>query len=90
MDNKHNDFNNFKVYSNEQLGKVFSFDGEAGIIVSQYGEYPFSKQDIKDGSVLTKGDIVAFRVNHLPFPDETIQVAKFIKKEKEDVLNLKH
>jgi len=74
MDNKYN------VYNDVQYGKVYSYDGEAGIIVSKDGKYLFSKKDIYNDAALVKEDIVAFRVNHLPFPDEVVKVARSIEK----------
>ena len=76
---------NFNNYSREQFGKIFSFDGEAGIIVTENNEYPFSIKDVYNKDDLVKGDIVTFRVNHLPFGNEVIDVAKFIKKD--DLVN---
>ncbi len=79
----------FSIYNDKQYGKVFSYDGEAGIIIGKDGEYVFTKQDIYNDSALAKGDVVAFRVNHLPFPDETVNVAKFIQKEETQELKRK-
>lgn len=77
MDN--NIYNNF---SDLKYGKVFSFDGEAGIIVTGDEEVIFSKKDLSNNiDDLVKGDVVTFRINHLPFGDEVVQVAKFIKKD---------
>lgn len=77
MDN--NIYNNF---SDVKYGKVLSFDGEAGIIVTGDEEVIFSKKDLNNNiDDLVKGDVVTFRINHLPFGDEVVQVAKFIKKD---------
>ena len=73
--------NIFNNYNNEQLGKIYDFDGEAGIIVTDNKEYNFSKKDIVGDYDLDKGDIVTFRINHLPFGNEVISLAKFIKRE---------
>ncbi len=75
MDNIYNNFNK------EQFGKIYDYDGEAGIIVTDNEEYNFSKKDIVGDYDLTKGDIVTFRINHLPFGNEVIYLAKFIKRE---------
>jgi hypothetical protein len=72
---------NYNNYSKLQYGKVYEFDGEAGIIITDEGEYVFDKKDIRDNSYLEKGDVVIFRINHLPFGNEVIELAKFIKKE---------
>ena len=77
MDN--NIYNNF---SDVKYGKVLIFDGEAGIIVTGDEEVIFSKKDLNNNiDDLVKGDVVTFRINHLPFGDEVVQVAKFIKKD---------
>ena len=77
MDN--NIYNNF---SDVKYGKVLSFDGEAGIIVTGDEEVIFSKKYLNNNiDDLVKGDVVTFRINHLPFGDEVVQVAKFIKKD---------
>ena len=70
-----------KIFSKELLGKVYDFDGEAGIIITNDKEYVFNKKDIMSDDLLVKGDVVSFRVNHLPFIDEVVEVAKFVKKD---------
>ena len=77
MDNKI--YNNF---SELKYGKVLSFDGAAGIIVTGDEEVIFSKKDLCNNiDDLVKGDVVIFRINHLPLGDEVVQVAKFIIKD---------
>lgn len=77
MDNNiYNNFNDLKY------GKIFSFDGEAGIIATGDEEVIFSRKDIYNkADDLVEGDVVTFRINHLPLGDEVVQVAKFIKKD---------
>ena len=76
---ENNIYNNF---SDLKYGKVLSFDGEAGIIVTGDKEIIFFKKDLSNNiDDLVKGDVVTFRINHLPFGDEVVQVAKFIKKD---------
>ena len=73
--------NNYKIYNDELIGKIYEFDGEAGTIVTDNNAYMFFKKDIDgDFNSLKKGEVVSFRVNHYPFGDEVVTVAKFVKK----------
>ena len=63
-------------YENKKIkGVVYSFDGSAGVIVTNSGEYVFSKKDLVS-THLDKGDMVEFTSNIIPFGDEKLYVAR--------------
>ena len=62
----------------KELGKIFKYDGEAGIIISKKDEYIFSKKDLKDKNI-NENDLVNFYSNTLPFGKEKVLIAKNIK-----------
>ena len=65
--------------SKPSYGKVLSFDGESGKVIDEKGKtYAFNKNDVKEK--ISKGDMVYFRINHIPFAGDIIEVAKFLKK----------
>ncbi len=74
--------NGYNIYNSEQIGKVLNFDGEAGTIITDTGQYTFSKKDISNDNFLEKGDVVTFRINNITFGNEVMKLAKFVKKNK--------
>ena len=75
-----------KLSNNKQIGRIYSFDGEAGIIVAQNGYYHFDKKDFIDKD-LKKGSLVEFVSNTLVIGAEKELVAVFIDKFEEDIHN---
>ena len=67
--------NNYK----KTLGCVYSFDGEAGIIVSDSTIYNFNKKDLLDKDI-EKGNFVEFVSNTNIFGNEKDLVALCINK----------
>ena len=68
-----------KKLSNIKIGKVYSFDGEAGIIAVPNGYYHFDKKDFVNKDI-KKGDLVEFVSNTLKIGDEKEYIAVYIKK----------
>lgn len=68
-----------RLSNNKIIGRIYSFDGEAGIIVTDNGYYHFSKKDLMDKD-LSKGSLVEFVSNTLIVGDEKELVAVFINK----------
>ena len=67
---------------NKLQGTVNNFDGFAGVIKTENGEYIFNKHDLVDEDISIKeNDTVSFVENTVVFGDESTKVAKFIDKE---------
>ena len=65
--------NNYK----KLIGRVYSFDGEAGMIVSDTGNYYFNKKDLLD-SKINEGSIVEFIGNTNVFGNDKDLIALYI------------
>jgi hypothetical protein len=65
--------NNYK----KLIGRVYSFDGEAGMIVSNTGNYYFNKKDLLDNKI-KEGSTVEFVANTNIFGNNKDLVALFI------------
>ena len=57
------------------VGKIYSFDGEVGTIITPQGEYQFTLKDVKFEDP-TKGKTVDFYPNTVPFGDEKFNFAR--------------
>lgn len=65
--------------SNYLVGKVYSFDGEAGIIITENNYYHFDKKDFQDKDI-KQGDLVEFVSNTFRIADEKELIALYISK----------
>lgn len=70
------------------VGKVFSFDGEAGIIITEKNYYHFDKKDFQDKDI-KQGDLVEFVSNTFKIGDEKELIALYISKLSKEDENIK-
>lgn len=61
------------------IGKVYSFDGEAGIIITKDGEYLFNISNVKGITNLQKNDTVSFYPSTIKFGKEIFKVAREVE-----------
>lgn len=61
------------------IGKVYSFDGEAGIIITKDGEYLFNINNVKGLTNLQKNDTVSFYPSTFKFGKEIFKVAREVE-----------
>lgn len=59
------------------VGKIYSFDGEVGTIITPQGEYQFTLKDVNFDNP-SKGKTVEFYPNTVPFGDEKFNFARNI------------
>ena len=72
------------------VGKIYSFDGEVGSIITPQGEYQFTLKDANNIDEITKGTMVEFYPNIVPFGESKYNFARDINSIKlEDSMNLK-
>ena len=84
----------FKLDGGQTYGTVYSYDGEAGIIINSNNEFIFNNKDLQND--VNVGDIVSFTINTISFGNEKIQVARFVEglvkgaNKTEDIKEVKH
>lgn len=64
-----------KIDNGKLVGKIYSFDGEVGTIITSSGEYLFNVKDAKFDNI-AKGTMVEFYSNIFPFGDEKYKLAR--------------
>ena len=76
-------YNNYPEFENNRIkGVVYSFDGAAGVIITNTNEYVFRKDDLVSTDI-NKGDAVEFLSNKIPYGDETLYVAREVTNQKD-------
>lgn len=60
------------------IGKIRDFDGEAGTIISQNGEYIFNIKNVKAGAI-QNNVFVYFYPSTVKFGNETFKVAREVE-----------
>ena len=59
------------------VGKIYSFDGEIGTVITPQGEYQFTYNDLYNKELdIKKGTMVEFYSNTIPFGDDKYLMAK--------------
>lgn len=61
------------------IGKIYTFDGEAGVIVTSTDEYLFNIHNVKGINKLDKNEAVSFYPSTVKFGKEIVKVAREVE-----------